>query len=164
MSFGSNFYNVLWGTSTIEPFLPFFFVLAVVYGVLNVADIFEKKSVNLIISLVFAFFAIGYSPFVSFFFRYFGVLLWSFIIIFFIAFVLEALGVRKGESSSERKEDMGILIVGIVILIFITVIGDSGTSFTMLNSQNFLMVIGLVLFALIFYFAYSHGPAKQSSN
>ena len=79
----------------LEPFLPFFFVLAIVFGLLQIIDVFNKKSVNLIISLVFASFAAGYKPFIEFFFQYFGLVLWAFIILFFIAFIITMWDIRR---------------------------------------------------------------------
>lgn len=164
MSLETGFSSLLTGSSSIQPFLPFFFVLAIVYGVLSVTNIFKKTSVNMIIALVFAFFASGYPPFLNFFFNNFGYLLWSFIVIFFIAFFMEAIGLR-GKDSSKKGKDIGILIIGIAILLLITFVGRvSEMNIPILGSENFLILIGLFLLVMIFYYAYLHGRESEGET
>ncbi len=143
---------------TVQPFLPFFFTLAVVYGLLSIMGegdegLFGKNSVNLIISLVFAFFAAGYSPFVNFFINYFGIILWSFIGLFFLAFFKKA--ISAGDANRQDK----IIIVGAVLLVGVSLAG-LGTGYIkdmdipIIGSENFIVLIGLFLVMFVFYNAY----------
>ncbi len=145
----------------IQPFLPFFFTLAVVYGLLTMIGkeekgLFGKSSVNLMISLVFAFFAAEYDPFVTFFFDYFGIILWSFIGLFFLAFFKKALA--SGEESKKDK----IIIVGIILLVAVS-FGSYGLGYLteiripVLGHENFVVLVGLVLVLFMLYNAYKFG-------
>ncbi len=141
----------------VQPFLPFFFTLAVVYGLLSIIGdeegLFGKDSVNLIISLVFAFFAAGYQPFVDFFMNYFGFILWSFIGLFFLAFFRKAVG--AGKTDSKQK----ILIVGIILLIAASFAGLGmgylgDVQIPILGPENFIVLVGIFLVLFLFYNAY----------
>jgi len=151
----------------IQPFLPFLFVLAIVYGMLTITGIFKTKdgrpmnSVNFIIALVFAFFAAGYAPFVNFFFANFGAVLWAFIILFFIAFILEVVGLRR-KKVPKGKEDVPIMMGGIIILLLVTVgfTYISDLEIPIIGAQNFMVIIGLVLLMLVLYYAYELGLTR----
>ncbi len=150
---------------SIQPLLPFLFVLAVIYGLLTIVGIFKKKdgrsmaSVNFIIALVFAFFAAGYQPFVSFFFTEMGIILWAFLLIFFIAFVLEAIGLRGKKKIEKEKADIPIMMGGIVVLLLVS-FGFSYLSefnIPLLGTENFMILAGLVLLVFMLYYAYEFG-------
>jgi hypothetical protein len=151
----------------IQPYLPFFFVLAVIFGLLEIVDIFKRKSVNLIISLVFAFFAAGYEPFVQIFFNYFSLILWSFIVIFFIAFLMEALGLKKSKVK-HGEENLPVIIGGVLILLLVTIgiqfFPDFNISF--LSKNDTLLLAGLALLAIMFFYAYRYENAvkKEASR
>lgn len=170
MAYETNIITQITTDPTLQPFLPFFFVLAVVYGMLSIANIFKNnktggsmKSVNFIIALVFAFFAAGYQPFVSFFLANFGLVLWAFIIIFFIAFVLEAIGLRGKHRIEKGKEDVPIMMGGVIILLLAT-IGFSYMSefdIPIVGTENFMMIVGIILLLLVFYYAYEFGRGQK---
>jgi len=158
----NNIFAQITQNSTLQPFLPFLFVLAVIYGLLSVTDVFKKKSVNFIIALVFAFFAAGYEPFVSFFFMNFGIVLWAFVILFFIAFILEALGLRK-RKVPKGKENVP-MIIATIIIIFLATYGFAyikELEIPVIGTENFLVILGLVLLAIIFYYAYEYGHSQR---
>jgi len=161
----TNFITQISMDPTLQPFLPFFFVLAIVYGLLSMVNVFKgKKAVNFIISLVFAFFAAGYQPFVSFFFAEFGLILWAFVIIFFIAFVLEAIGLRgKKRLAEPGKEDLPMVFGGIFVLILVTVGFSYFSNFDIpiIGTENLLILIGLFLLLIIFYYAYEFGKSGE---
>jgi len=147
----------------LQPILPFIFVLAVVYGMLSIVNIFKKEgrpmnSVNFLIALVFAFFAAGYQPFVNIFFEEMGIVLWAFIILFFIGFILEAVGLRR-KKVPKGKEDVPIMMGGIIILMLAT--GGfayiSEMEIPVIGTTNFMIIIGLILLLTIFYYAYELG-------
>ncbi|MFP4115714.1 MAG: hypothetical protein ACLFTQ_00705 [Candidatus Aenigmatarchaeota archaeon] len=139
---------------TAQPFLPFFFVLAVVFGLLEIVDVFKKNSVNLIISLVFAFFAAGYTPFVEFFFQYFSYILWTFVVLFFIAFFREALGFKRSKVKS-GEENLLIMIAGLFLLLLVSV----GTQYIPeldlpIARENLVIFMGTILLVFMFFYAF----------
>ena len=148
---------------SLRPILPFLFVLAVVYGMLSIANVFKThtgkpmNSVNFIIALVFALFAAGYSQFVSIFFANLGIILWAFIILFFIAFAFEAIGLRR--KRAKGKEDVVMIITGIIILLLITIGFSyiSEISVPVIGTENFIIIVGIILLLIIFYYAYELG-------
>jgi len=146
---------------SLQPLLPFLFVLAITYGLLSIVNIFKSKPVNLIISLVFAFFAAGYSPFVNFFFLNFGLILWTFVGLFFVAFIMEAIGLRGRKKVPRGKENLVMIIVTIVI-IFLAAAGFKyieNFDVPVVGTDNFLIILGLVLLLVIFYYAFEYGNA-----
>jgi len=160
----TNFIAQITMNPTIQPFLPFLFVLAIIYGLLSMVNVFKgKKSVNFIISLVFAFFAAGYQPFVNFFFAEFGLILWAFVIIFFIAFILEAIGLRGKKKIAPGKEDLPMVLGGILVLILVTVGFGYFSDFDIpiIGTENLLILIGVFLLLLMFYYAYEFGKSNK---
>ncbi len=158
---------------TLKPFLPFFFVLAIVFGLLSIANIFKNRqtgrtlnSVNLMIALVFAFFAAGYQTFVDLFFANFSIILWAFVILFFIAFALHALGLRGKDNITKGREDLPITLLGIVLLLLVT----SGFAYIseieipILGTENFMILLALILIALMFFYAYELGRNKPAGQ
>ena len=148
----------------LQPILPFVFVLAVVYGLLSMVDVFKKKSVNFLIALVFAFFAAGYQPFVTSFFINLGIVLWGFLIIFTIAFLLEAIGIRG--KKAKRKPDVSVSIAGVVVLLLVTVgfAYMSEINIPIIGTENFMVILGLFLLFFMIYYAYEHGPRQQQAR
>ncbi len=135
--------------------LPFLFTLAVVYGLLSMMGdekegLFGKNSVNMIIALVFAVFAAGYEPFVVFFFSYFGIILWAFVGLFFLAFFKKVLSTGK----KDKKEKA--IYAGVILLVFASIAG-LGTIYApefeipVLGTQNFVVVLGLFLVLYVIY-------------
>ena len=150
----------------LEPFLPFFFVLAIVFGLLQIIDVFNKKSVNLIISLVFASFAAGYKPFIEFFFQYFGLVLWAFIILFFIAFLMRAVGLEKSKVK-KGEENVPVVMGGIIILLLFTLgvqfLPEMSIGF--LTKRDIFLIVGIGLLALMFFYAYRfHSSVKREAS
>ena len=144
---------------SLQPLLPFLFVLAVTYGLLSIVNVFKSKPVNLIISLVFAFFAGGYASFVNFFFMNFGLILWTFVGLFFIAFIMEAVGLRGKKKVPKGKENLVMIIVTILI-IFLAAAGFKyieDFDVPVVGTDNFLIILGLILLLVIFYYAFEYG-------
>lgn len=154
-----NILTEVTSNSAFQPFLPFLFVIAVIYGLLSLVDVFKKKSVNFIISLVFALFAAGYQPFVNFFFLNFGNVLWSFVILFFVAFIFKALGLTGKRKIPPGKENVP-MVIATIIIIFLAAFGFAyikELKIPVIGTENFLVVLGLVLLVIIFYYAYEYG-------
>ncbi len=68
--------------------IPFFFLLAVVYGALGISGVFKNRAVNLIIALVIALFGMTYQPFITWLYTIMPYAIALFIAVFFIGFVV----------------------------------------------------------------------------
>jgi hypothetical protein len=160
----SEMFSQLVANPAIQPFLPFFFVFAIVYGLLSISPAFgagkESQKVNLLISLVFAFFAAGYQPFVQFFFQNFGYILWFFVVMFFISFFMRALGLKGKEKASKERDYTKMIIFAGLILVFLATVGFdalAGIQIPVIGTENFIVLIGLLLLIIIFVAAASLG-------
>jgi len=66
--------------------IPFLFILAIIFGVLQLASPIKNKAANLIIALAISFFAASYGPFMTILWSYLPSITWFFIVMFFIVF------------------------------------------------------------------------------
>ena len=124
----------------IEQLLPFFFLLAIVYGSLEISKVFKNKAVNAIIAIVLGLFAVitpGVSAFILTIMPYAAVV---FVIVFFIGF-LKSFFVGKDE---EKDYTIPVIIAGL-ILIFIASQGENLSrwipSLNFLSDENFIVAI-----------------------
>lgn len=146
-----------------EQFLiPFFFVLAVTFGALNLSKVFgpRSKSINIVIAIVIGFFAATYEPFVTTLFDYLPMLTWFFVVVFLIVFVLE---IAKRHGGNEETITQTLAVTGIALLVFLsigvyTLRNMVQMSTTMFN--NIFMIIGLVFFIVMAMTAIKQGPGK----
>jgi len=135
-------------------FLPFFFVLAVVYGSLQFSGIFQNKAVMAIISVVIGFFAMSSETVVNFIMQLFVPATVFFIIFFFIGFVYSVF-----KKTGERDYTLFSISLGLMLLFFL----NMGNSFEQTNfmglqiTQNFIAIMGFIFMILIFYAAYKKG-------
>jgi hypothetical protein len=147
-------------------FIPFIFVLAVVYGALEIAGIFKNKAVNTVIAIVFAFFAAS-TPFVSsFIYAVFPYAVLIFIAIFFLAFLKRAF-LGKGKAGEGKKDHDWTLIIILCVLALLlmasftdaidSVIGPMG-----IGGESVIYMIAFVVIIAIFFMAYkmTKGPAS----
>jgi len=143
-------------------FIPFLFVLAVVFGVLRISDIFRNPAVEMVISLAIAYFAATYEPFVSVLFTYLPNVTWFFIAIFFILFLLEAFGLRKAGADYEEKA----ITTGVILLVLFG-IGVSGLEGLKVEipfvggGENLAFLSGIILLVLLFWYVYKSGPSEK---
>ena len=142
-----------------EQFLiPFLFVLAIVFGSLNLVKIFKSRPVNFLISLSLAFFAASNGAFIQLLWSQFGNIAIFFIAMFFIIFTLEVFGVRKG-----RKEGSDALIInGAILFVLLSVSSLFVTSLPAIpgvgGGQNLLLLVFVVLIIVIFWSVHNLGP------
>ena len=134
-------------TIDVNVILPFFFVLAIVYGALEVSKVFQNKGVKAIIALVIAFFASTSPPAVEFIFFILPYAAMFFVVFFFVGFLLSFFK-DKGE-----KDYALIMVILALVLIFIS--GQDNLKFINLQDQNFVGMIVLLVIALILYSAYN---------
>ena len=146
---------------TNEAFIPFLFVLAIVFGVLEISHVIRNKGAMFLISLALAFFTVTSTNFVSVFPFYAAILTPFFIIMFIIAFILEVFGLRRPRMPGEREPEALVIIGAILFLLFslgfmyseyipaLPVIG---------GGQNVIILAILILILVIFWAAFKAGP------
>jgi hypothetical protein len=135
--------------------IPFLFVLAVVYGALEVSDIFKKKQVKLIISLVFALVAMTSEMITSFIMGILPLATVGFIIFFFIGLALSVLGVKKGKEGEEKNYSL----IAIILILFLIFLANYGIDFLEdlmpgLTTDEIITAVGILALLIIFYVAY----------
>ena len=147
-----------------EQFLiPFLFILAVVFGAVNVANVFKNRGVNFLVSLALAFFGASNQAFVQFLWSQFGSITIFFIAMFFIIFVLEAFGVR---GKKEKGDGADALVINVAILFVLLSIGylyiDVFPSLPIIGGgENLMLLVFVVLMIVIFWSAYKT-PTRQA--
>lgn len=138
--------------------IPFFFLLAIVYGALEFSGLFKSKAVNGIISIVVAAVSISNAQAVDFinqYLPYAGILFAAF---FFLGFLLKSLKLEKG-----AKKDWPLIMValGLVVIIFARQGDTLRGLFDRLpvSFDNFVIIMALLIMATLFYAAYKHKGA-----
>ena len=143
---------------TMDFLIPFIFVLAIVFGALEMAGVFKNKAVHFIIAIVIAFFASSYQPFLAVLSNYLPYILWFFVAVFFIGFLLKILGLRKGEGDIQTT-----MIIYAVILFILLAVGWTLADQVQLDlpiiggTENVVVIITLVIIAIIFFLAFKAG-------
>lgn len=140
-----------------EQFLiPFLFILAVVFGTINVVNIFRNRGVNFLIALALAFFAASNTVFVQLLWSQFGTIAVFFIAMFFIIFILEAFGVRRGQQGKADGSD-ALVIYGAILFVLLSVgyLYLGNVSVPILGGgQNLLLFIFILFIIIIFWSAF----------
>ena len=134
--------------------IPFFLILAIVYGALEVSGVFKNRGVMAVISLVIALFGISSEPVIGLIYQ---ILPWAvclFIIIFFLGFIFSLF---KGKG--EKDYSLLMIIIGLALIFLINMgydIIDSLLPYGM-EAENFMVGTGLLLIVIIFYAVYKRG-------
>jgi len=140
--------------------LPFFLVLAIVYGALEISGVFRNKAANMTIALVVAFFAITSAPTVAFIMQLLPYAAIFFVIVFLIGFIISFF---RGKG---RGADLTLLaVVAVLLIIFFAnqgynILENLLPSSFPVTSENFTQIIGIVLVVAIFYAAYKKWNEK----
>jgi uncharacterized membrane protein YdjX (TVP38/TMEM64 family) len=136
--------------------LPFLFVLAIVYGALDLAAVFKKKAVNVIIALVVAVFAVSNVAIVD---SIVAAMPWAamlFIILFFIKFILSFFKTEKGK---EKDYTLIIIILALIAIFMLSqgtqLIQDWLPGGFPVSEENLILIIGIVIIVAILYAAYN---------
>lgn len=145
--------------------IPFLFVLAVVFGVLRISKAFKgNAAVEVIISLVIAFFSATYSPFTSMLFNILPTVTLFFIAMFFLVFILEIIGVR-GKGKGEPVTN--IIIYGILILVLFTIVASHSElipKLGIISADDLVLGIGIIFILSIFWAAFKIGPGEHAGG
>lgn len=139
--------------------IPFFLVLAIVYGALDVSGVFRNRAANMIIAMVIAFFAMTSEPAVAFIMQVLPYAAILFVIIFFIGFVISFFKGKGGRGGREGADLTILVVIAMLIIIFLVnqgydVLEDLFPSGFPITSENFALIIGIVLIIAIIYAAY----------
>ncbi len=137
----------------VEIAIPFFFVLAVVYGSLEVSNVFKKSSVKGMISLAIAAVTLtseAVTVFVMDILPYAAIL---FVIFFVLGFILN---VFRGD---DKKVDFSLVaVIAALVLVFVSSQQDFVESYIpWLSSENSVFIVAGILLLMIFYAAYKKG-------
>jgi hypothetical protein len=146
-----------------QTLIPFLFVLAIIFGVLELTNVFRgNKAVNAIIALAISYFAVTNTSFVSMLWSQFGNITSFFLIMFFIAFIMEIVGLR-GKGAERKSAEEKMLIVGaifLVLLVFGFMFSDIIPSIPFLEGggSNTIVLIAVILILVLFGLAFKAGP------
>ncbi len=142
---------------SMEILLPFFLVLAIIYGALEVSKVFKNRAVNGIIAVVFAFFSVMNSQVVSFINSILPYAAGFFVVLFLIWIVLKPL---RGSGKEGKKGDPVLIIVILVLVLIILArmqTTDILPSSSLLSNTNLVWIIGILIVAVILWKAYKTG-------
>ena len=150
-------------TPTIQLLVPFLFVFAVVFGLLEITHVFKNRAVEAVIAIALALFAASQAAFTRLLLSWLPSIISFFVIIFFIAFVFELVGLRKAHT--KHPEKAGLL--GIAIVILFAVGGLVLTQFSIElpvigGPQNILFALGLIFIVALFWIAFKIGEGKEA--
>lgn len=135
--------------------IPFFFLLAVVYGALGISGLFKNRAVNGIIALVIAFFGMTYQPFVGWLYIIMPYAIALFIAVFFIGFVAKLFKSKKGEP---KDYTLILIVIGLFLILFVRFgedIEDWTTSFGIpITYENLVGIVGIIVLIAFLYGGY----------
>jgi hypothetical protein len=137
----------------VEIAIPFFFILAVVYGSLEVSNVFKKSSVKGMISLAIAAVTLTSEAVTDFVYEILPYAAILFVIFFILGFILN---VFKGE---DRKVDFSLVaVIAALVLVFVSTQQEFIESYVpWLSSENSVFIVAGILLLMIFYAAYKKG-------
>ena len=95
--------------------VPFLFMLAIVFGALDVSGVFKNKRVNALIALVFALFTLTYQPAIEFINSIMPYAIMFFTVFFFVGFV-----VKLAKKEMGKDYTLMIIVLGLILLLFAT--------------------------------------------
>ena len=134
--------------------LPFFFILAVVYGSLEFTEVFKNRGARAIISVVIAFVSISYPPVSAFIYQFLPVLAVFFLVFFLLGFILSIF------KKAEKPDAPAIAMIFAILLIVLAgtwynlMSSLSGFGISFASASNILWLIGILILIVIFYAAY----------
>lgn len=139
---------------SMELLLPFFLVLAIIYGALEVSKVFDNRAVKGIIAAVFAFFAIMNAQVVSLINVILPYAAGFFVVIFIIWMVIKPFRGRGGGGGDPTV----LVVILVLVLILLARLGTEGyIQNNFLTDPNFLWLIGIIVVLVIIWKAYKMG-------
>ena len=136
--------------------IPFFFLLAVVYGALGISGLFKNRAVNAIIALAIAFFGMTYQPFITWLYLIMPYAIGLFIAVFFLGFLYKLFSSKK--KGEPRDYTLIMIVIGLFLILFVRFGEDIETWTTMLGMpvtyDSLVGIVGIVVLIAFFYGAY----------
>jgi hypothetical protein len=142
--------------------LPFLFIFAVVFGVLNLTNVFKNKSVNAVVSFALAAFAATNTTVVGSIREFFPYAVGFFVILFFFAFTLRLFGLKPAQSFQQEG-----MIVGAGVLVLLLVVGYQvyelyPVEFPFIGGgENLIFTMGFLMIISIFWGVLKIGEGAQ---
>ena len=135
--------------------IPFFFILAVVFGALEFSGVFKNKGIKFIIAIAIAFLGISNASFIQAINTYMPYAAMFFIVFFFIGFIMKFF---KGKGGN-RDWPLIIIVVGLILILLVGMQGNLEPLFKNfpINYENFLIIMAVVLFLVALFAAYKYG-------
>lgn len=135
--------------------IPFFFLLAVVYGALGISGVFKNRAVNLIIALAIAFFGMTYQPFITWLYVVMPYAIALFIAVFFIGFVVKLF---KGKKGGKKDYTLILIVIGLFLILFVRFGEDiedwTATLGMPITYESLVGIVCIVVLIAFFYGAY----------
>ncbi len=131
--------------------IPFIFVLAVVYGSLELSEVFKNKRVKMLISLAVAAIAVVNQQVVGIINLYLPYAAILFAAVFFLRFI---------NKSTKDAKDWPLILAGVALLVIL--LARQGDSFRgyfdagPLSYENFIIITAILVLMLILYGVYKH--------
>lgn len=152
----------------VDPFMqtaiPFLFVFAITFGVLEIALKKWSIPVKAIIALSLSFFTIAYAPFQNLIWSNLGNVALFFIIMFFLAFVIEIIGMKKVTPANAAEKMVSTAVVLLILLSIGWMMVDT-ISFDIPiigGPDDFFLLIGILVIVAIFSAAFKSSGAYIS--
>ena len=133
--------------------ITFLFVLAVVFGGLELSGIFKKNRViSAIIAVAIALFATTNAPFADMLWNYLPGMTWVFVILFFAAFAMELFGLRGNKADLGQNMIMAGAVLFILIMVGWKVVGNLNIDIPFIGGgDNLLFGAGSLAILALFY-------------
>ena len=128
--------------------IPLVFTFALVFGVLSISKIFNKKEVNVLIALSMALFSLISEIYVKLLYAWLPYLSILFIILFVFVLLKNLLIEKKNGTKSAANWEM-LITIAILFLVFMTVYQSIPLpSGSMISSDDILLLAGIVFVVL----------------
>lgn len=137
--------------------IPFLFMLAIVYGAMEVSGVFKKQAVKVIIALVIAIFAATYEPAVTLIFQILPFATLFFIGAFFLGFVASLFKEGRGGG---KDWTLLILVFGLFLVLLTQFEDVLQLNIYGIDGQTLLLGVGIIIILMILYAAYKLGAPK----
>ena len=129
--------------------IPFIFTFALVFGVLSISKIFNKKEVNVLIAMSMALFSLISEAYVKLLYVWLPYLCILFIILF-VFVLLKNLLLEKRDKTKPSADWQMLITIAILFLVFMTVYQSIPLpSGSLISSDDILLIVGIVFVVLI---------------
>ncbi|MEM5804509.1 MAG: hypothetical protein QXU82_01530 [Candidatus Aenigmatarchaeota archaeon] len=140
------------------------FIFAVIFGVLELSNVFKSRAVHLVIALAIGFFASTYPPLIATLWNFLPNVTWFFIVMFFLAFTMQLLGVRKhGGDVETMVVNAGVLLV--MLSVGWMVLQEFPVQFPLIGGgENLLFLLGFIFVVSLFWSAMKMGSGGEGGG